>query len=1086
MMRGELDRRSRFAPVLPYLILIAAPLAIFGSALAKGRIILSDTDSLFAHYPNMLFGLRSLLQGSLGLWNPYIFAGTDFSQSMHHHMLNPMWWILVPFGEKHFLFGLTLFVFGCYLASGFLAFRIARLFIEAWPATIPAVIFQISGYAWFTTTVDIAVPMSVAALLSSYIVLTFANRSSFASFAWLSLSLLPITLAGHVVYIAAYLLVVAGALVVRLALAPNWQVRSREAVIFGVAAAFALTISLYRIVPVIEFLRHDGSALTGGLRLPVLPNDAGYLLLPGVVPAAFGYTLHDSLRINEALGVDLHIQFHASLYFGVVALFFLALALTGRAGQWARIVGFACLFLTAAQTPVVPAAADLAALLSYPVVHGIVIKAGAAFMFLLLMVLVCRACFAEAGPPMGLAGIGGLFAIVAICLVMLILLHTKVMSAGPWPDIAPAITLLSGKTAVVALLAGAVYFYLRWPLTVPGLARFTNGVIAVCVTLFAIAAIIVFATKLRSSHLVGYGFAYEACGVVWAVATLMICRRYAAQPQRLHIERHGRLLIGLLIVVLLVLLIDLPMGSIRRPRTAITFAPLLSALRIVVTAAALGEIVMLWSHHAESKRFFLVALCVLAFGDLQSFNRTYGFMAAEPFVRQSRAYPPPAAETPTWLGASVEERRRSAVNFIPDPPVSDTSTAGWQTIGEARIATAADERFEAPVVRLTAERDGAASAVREFDVNVPVKRVALGGWVRAVDGGAHLVLQGDGAPRKSDAHSGSGQWEWLSTWVDLRHRNLVRIGVERDGAGSVDATGFRLVSGRKVAPTMYPLDPAALSAGAKVTANDFANYRVDRPHFLTGHPFGEVIANISMLYGLRTYGGVDSDVRADLRKWLTAFAPPGAGWMPRFGILPKLDNERGLAILGVRYHFDENGRPFRITEALPRFALFQNYQAVSDFDGAIELLRRESFDFETTVALEIGQDVVAPRQPGMSRQKVDYREISFEHILLDFEAAAPSILLFNDGYSPHWRAEYNGRDLPIFRANGNFMAVLVPAGRGELIFRFRPEPFLTLAKLAVGLGAILGICVFLAALGAVRGQRAHRAAAAGVAPGGGR
>lgn len=1087
MVKSGLDGQGRFAPAVPYLVLVAAPLLIFGSALAKGRIILSDTDSLFGHYPNMLFGLRSLLQGGLGLWNPYIFAGADFSQSMHHHMLNPTWWILIPFGEKHFLFGLTLFVFGCYLASGILAFRIARLFVEALPATMVAVIFQISGYAWFTTTADIAVPMSVAALFSSYIVLTFADRSYFANFTWLWIGLLPITLAGHVVYIAAYLLVVGGALVIRMAFAPRWRIRLHEAATFGIATVLALATALYRIVPVIDFLRHDGSALAGGLRLPMESGDAGYMLLPGVIPAAFGYTLHDSLRINEVLGVGRHIQFHASLYFGVVALFLLVLGLAGRAGRWGRVAAVGCLFLVAAQAPVVPAIADLASLLSYPALHGIIIKAVAAFGFLPLMIVVCRACFAGDAPPMGSTGIGGLFAIVGAALMLLFLLYAKVMSAGSWLGVAPAITLSAGKVAVVALIVGALWLYLRWPPVAP--ARFTNGVIIACAALFALAAILIFATKLRTSHLVGYGLAYEACGAVWAVVTLMICRRYAARPQLLQAERYGWLLIGLLAVVLVVLLIDLPTGSIRRPRSATAMAPLLSALRIVITAAVLGEIVMLWSRHAESRAFFVIMLGLLAFGDLQSFNRTYGFMAAEPFVRQSRAYPPPATDTPTWLGAMPGDRRRSAANFISDPPPSGTSppaAAVWQTSGGASLAAAIDERFAAPVMRLTAPARGAASAMREVDVKVPLKRVALGGWVRASDKGVHLILQGDGAPQGSDAHSGSGQWEWLSLWVDLRQGTIARIGVERRGAGNVEVTGLRLVSGKKVAPIVYPLDPAAPGDSALEAANDFANYRVDRPHFLTGHPFGEVIANISMLYGLRTYGGVDSDVRADLRKLLAAFAPSDVDWMPRYGILPKLDNARGLAILGVRYHFDENGRPFRITTALPRFALFQNYQAVRDFDGAIELLRRESFDFETTVALEIGQDVAPPQQPGAIRQKVDYREVTVEHIELDLEAAAPSILLFNDSYSPHWRAQYNGRDVPIMRANGNFMAVLVPAGRGKLVFRFRPELFLALAKLAVGLGALLAICVILTVAGAVRSRHARRATVADAIAGGGR
>src|SRR3989344_3063357 len=73
---------------------------IFSPLFIYSQYIISSTDSVFNHYPNLIFGCRELKAGGFGLWCPNLFAGTDFTSSMHHHMLNPINWIIALFPEE--------------------------------------------------------------------------------------------------------------------------------------------------------------------------------------------------------------------------------------------------------------------------------------------------------------------------------------------------------------------------------------------------------------------------------------------------------------------------------------------------------------------------------------------------------------------------------------------------------------------------------------------------------------------------------------------------------------------------------------------------------------------------------------------------------------------------------------------------------------------------------------------------------------------------------------------------------------------------------------------------------------------------
>lgn len=62
-------------------------------------------------------------------------------------------------------------------------------------------------------------------------------------------------------------------------------------------------------------------------------------------------------------------------------------------------------------------------------------------------------------------------------------------------------------------------------------------------------------------------------------------------------------------------------------------------------------------------------------------------------------------------------------------------------------------------------------------------------------------------------------------------------------------------------------------------------------------------------------------------------------------------------------------------------------------------------------------------------------------VTVDVRAARDGILVVSDTYLPGWAAESDGNNLPLFRVNGKFRGVLVPAGAQRLVFRYTPPGF---------------------------------------------
>jgi len=254
-------------------------------------------------------------------------------------------------------------------------------------------------------------------------------------------------------------------------------------------------------------------------------------------------------------------------------------------------------------------------------------------------------------------------------------------------------------------------------------------------------------------------------------------------------------------------------------------------------------------------------------------------------------------------------------------------------------------------------------------------------------------------------------------------------------------------------------------------------------------------ANTGMLYGLQDVRGYDSIIPLQYVKYMERITPQTE--LPYNRIAPLFEwdadalDSRLLDLLNVKYVLTDPARPidrqgytlvydgdaliYRNEDALPRAFLVDRVQVVTDAADYEQAL--QALDPEHTVLLEecpagdyasasgSGPGYSGERPPGRV-ERVDY---SANEVLVTVAADRPGMLVLSDAWFEGWVAYLRPADaadtdeaeqsLHIYRADGNFRAVEVPAGRHVVRFKYSPQ------SVKVGLyGSFIGTVVLLLAL----------------------
>jgi hypothetical protein len=147
----------------------------------------------------------------------------------------------------------------------------------------------------------------------------------------------------------------------------------------------------------------------------------------------------------------------------------------------------------------------------------------------------------------------------------------------------------------------------------------------------------------------------------------------------------------------------------------------------------------------------------------------------------------------------------------------------------------------------------------------------------------------------------------------------------------------------------------------------------------------------------------------------------------------------GAAPLWPHLTLGYDGRDARVfvnDRALPRAFLAFRARCVDD-RSAPRLIREHAVDLRQEVLLA---DCANPPNVGPSTPaSAEIRAYGPTRVRVATASGAPAYLVLTDTWFPGWRVRVDGRDAALWRADHAFRAVVVPAGRHEVEFRFEPR-----------------------------------------------
>ncbi|MDA8915462.1 hypothetical protein N9J51_04305, partial [Alphaproteobacteria bacterium] len=217
-----------------------------------GGYILGGTDVQFTHFPNIIFGYDQWKEyGTLSLWNPYIFAGSDMTGSMHALHLNPLFWPLALLDREYILHGVTAIFYLSSLVIAFSWYRMSNLFTDNVHISLSVSGVSIIGiFFWFTTTTLIAVPMYALSSLAIYAILTHNDRSSISQMVYLSLIFGVFFIFPHPAYIVGFGLPIASTFIYLEIKKLIEERKTIQIITVGMAVLFGIGLASYRLLPV--------------------------------------------------------------------------------------------------------------------------------------------------------------------------------------------------------------------------------------------------------------------------------------------------------------------------------------------------------------------------------------------------------------------------------------------------------------------------------------------------------------------------------------------------------------------------------------------------------------------------------------------------------------------------------------------------------------------------------------------------------------------------------------------------------------------------------------------------------------------
>lgn len=1035
------------SPILIKLFFGCFALILFHPFLV-GKFVLGGTDVLYTHYPNLLFGYHEFeLFKNFSLWNRYIFAGIDFTKSMHAHYLNPLYWPVFLFPEKYIFHVLTFLFIVINALIGWFWSRIAALSnVFSIGSLIVGIVAQAGMFFWFAMTTFIAVPMYLYATVIIYLIMTRELRSHLRNYITLSFTLGLLLVTPHPTYTLGFILPVISVFLV--SLYPHWLTPWRGfSAIFFMACITALLFAAYRLVPVALELVTQGNLLS---QLGITSNNSAYFGLTVSNPLAFGINIHDSFQFAHSLTMTggRHTQMHNALYFGVTPLVLVYTALRAKLNK-PLIIFVAIYAVIQLSYLTVQPLSEVVYLLFFPLGHEGLFRPiiNITFLFLLINSLIV---FSAIDKQRLQKIIKECFLIVLLISAVLLTMYTRILCEQP--DLIGNYrfsTIINfSRVSIIALLIGSFVIY----------QYFFSSVYRTRLVLLAIASIaLVGGISILSLAFQLFPNTKAAIAIFKGeLSVFLLCSLFIVMVGFSLSKLQRKIVItAVSVAILTVFLLSISFYShAQNGYISVALLGWCSFLMLLMTTLILLE---RYSYdniniYLLFKFFFILIVCDL----LVSFtNYSYVNVPSTPFIKKIEdIYPTSNLLAFSETNLSNEKKLGNLLKN-PEMHLTNGQPDNWR-LGGSDIAlcnqTNTIKHQKNSICVLYTKNDGGRNLFQDVKLSNAVKQVSLGVWVRGEPGvsiGLFLTSPTHNAGSIIVKQKGDGDWHWLVVSLQLSQLfQDVRAHINLASVGKVEIYAPRLVYGRVVQPKAQPsnnLKSNDLVKSVPLKIN-LASYRINRVNALN---FGtnELMNNIGMVVQTPSYSGVDSDLPTDYVNFLQAFEKPDASWFHRAGLVSILENTRLLDLLGVAYDTDPTSGIKIRPNAISRFAAFSNYE-VQDKKNSLRRLQDLAFDPTKTVVLD-HELFGIPRIFKLKKfQPLNYTIKKSDKLVLKITDKTPRIVLFNDRFSPSWHAYWNDKPLKIVHANHLFMAVALPKGEGELTFIFYPILFFRLCYLA--------------------------------------
>jgi hypothetical protein len=241
-----------------------------------------------------------------------------------------------------------------------------------------------------------------------------------------------------------------------------------------------------------------------------------------------------------------------------------------------------------------------------------------------------------------------------------------------------------------------------------------------------------------------------------------------------------------------------------------------------------------------------------------------------------------------------------------------------------------------------------------------------------------------------------------------------------------------------------------------------------------------LLASLAMMQGLNDIRGYDSIDPARMVALLKTAAEPG-GEHPYAAVQFLIPKGNGVSpstvqlasvldMLGVRYvifrgdpppafHPLFQGNDYWVlinSNALPRVFVPTSVKAATSDGEELEALASPQFNPAEVAYVESPVEL-----PALCRGTVQITSEIPTHITISAQMETPGLVVLADNWDKGWHAYWNGRPVPVLRANYAVRGVVVPAGIGTLEFVYRPAS-LILGLWLAGFAAfiLLGLGIF--------------------------